>query len=303
MSHIARIDPSFLRHGALIDLNDLRTDDLIERYKDLYFDQLPRQRGERATPFFQVDHLIRTEPDNYQVVPQGPWSVGEARELGLLIDTRHIARVHRSGTGPLRITDLAYEALYTLGTHAFSGTQLMRYTRPAQGSRNLRPHHHYIDLNSLAHFAAARAVRKFPRPRSFLDHQHLFETMMHSKTLHEFAVPVFLLQEGKPGEEPRRLVFVDVNLKRLDAWLRRHQSSFYQSAARHQKVLDDMEDALDTRHLQAQADDAKAPVELTALEADALGILDEGELEDEEDAPDETFLPTPASGQRTDEEL
>lgn len=305
MSHISRIDPSFLRHGAIIDLNDLRTDAAIEHYKDVYFEHLPRPAGSRPAPFFTVDHLERTGPNSYEVVPQGPWNTAEARALDLLIDTRLIERVFQRGRGQLRITDHVYETLFSVGVRAVSGTTLRSHAAPIPGARPLRPNHRYVHLNALAPFVAARAVTKYPRPHCYLDHQRLFELMMASKTLHEFATPVFLEDTQKPADsaEGKQLVFVDLNLKNLDRWIRRHQSSFYQSAAKHQRVLDDMEDLLDTRHVLAQADDAKAPTELTAAEADALEIIDEEDLQEDEEAPDFNFLPTPETNQRNDEDL
>jgi hypothetical protein len=309
-SAFERLDPSFLRRGAVIDLNYLVDEDVAEHFKLRYFEHFPQPGGKHSSPFVTVDHLERTGPNEFYIIPKGPYGADQAHALGLAIDTRYVRQVrfHESGPGmgQLMVTEPLYDVAFGLHTWVVSGEQLALHYEPLENRPRLRPRHHYVNLNSMAVYLTGQLVRRFPRLRGYINPNHLFDYMVASKTLYHFATPTLLRLKNRPADEEigSPHVFVDVKVKAMKRWLKRNQSALYQSAAKHQAVLDGMEDQIDT-NVQAMVEaDKKAKDEQTAAEADALEE-EEFFLEDEEEGegPDFNFLPVPEAGAHNEENL
>lgn len=321
MEKINRIDPSFLHHGAVIDINDLVGEDIVDHFKQMY-----REVGQHG-PFVIVDYLVRTGPDDYEIVPlmdlvQTSGLIGldklqSLRALGLVINTRHVrtlAHVARDKRAfwleVLReniegdTTDRTLQSKVLMivdedGLHenAFDSTWCYRgrdlahvfVTHP--GGRQFRPNHTYVAIGNLTYLTVAKLVQWFPRPRAYADRMDILGRLMSMKTLHYFCSPVHCRRMDAEEIDAYPNILLELNLKKFKRWLKRNQSQFYFSAQAVQAVIDQYDaEALEREQQEAKKAD-ESFLEDDEPETDEAGneIIDEQELT-EEDFPLMPFL-------------
>jgi hypothetical protein len=275
----------------VIDLNDLASDEIVEHYKYAY------GRVGHNTPFVTVNYVIRDEPGNYTVVPaiDAMKDASEAvlRQQGLLIDTRHIRRVCRLGSGVLRIQEELYEDILS-NQQAFKGNRLQKEYLAV--GNILRPNHTYVNINFLSTFIRMKVLHWFPRPRAYLDAHTVQQKLIASKTLHHVAKPISLILRDSLYEnfEEDHVIkphlFLDINLTKLYAWLKRNQSKFYVSSEATQSVIDQYDAEALQRETKEAFEAQQKMLEDDSVEVDDLG--DDAIFEEDPDAPELTFLPS-----------
>ena len=270
---IKRIDVSFLRRGAAIDLHDLDESD-CDHHRDqaqIAFDRkwLPATYA-NGYDCVLVDYLIRDEANNYRVVPmvtqtfEREFAKGNASIYPLSIDTRYIRRViswrgTRKHTAP--VVDEVYAYYYDEGDEPFSGEQAMQMLAGFELSKNIRPNGLYIWPNQICRFLCAQVLKHHPRADSYLDmhsNADLLETA--GAALWASFDPVTAIDVDT--QETRAVIKID--RKALRKWLKRNQSRFYSSSLKMQRVVDE-QDALmlaaEKQMLREQAEDAARDVQ------------------------------------------
>ena len=265
---IQRIDPSLLRHGAVIELDDLVFDQAVEHYKNLYFKYLCTPENAQRSPFIVVDYLVRNGPNNYEIVPISQYDLSELTRYGLLLDTRHVNKVAYYDpkiTKPTRVVSTrAIPTLYveqlTNRPFTMSGTELVSLGLiHKEDIRRVRPHHHYMFLSNLIGLIQRMLLLRHPQSRRFLATPHIVDVVFKSSTVRQFAryvefkpSVVDIQISGGASAESCRISFLDIDYKRLRSWLKRNQSRFYESAEAYQKVIDDFDHNAAVHELQEQ---------------------------------------------------
>lgn len=250
MPAIKRIEPTLLRRGAVIDVDDLGHEEYIsEQLRDVFNEQL-FYKGSNIYPAIIVDYVVRNGPDNYELVPFVPTedndtlSEAELREMGVVVDTRHVTRVKEYTelfhNDPHRVVieDRLYDGVYA---EAASGAFLARTFESVPGGVPLRPQHSYVSMNAMGMFVMSELVKRYGHLRwMMLDLHHITTRLINSKTLHQCVNPVLLQLREKPAhfQEAVPFVFLDVNRKRFAKWLKRNATRFFQGSAEAQRVAD-----------------------------------------------------------------
>lgn len=238
MEPITRIDPSLLRRGAVFDLDDLRTEHASEAYRDAFLSILKRH-GVRRSMQVEVDYLIRTGPESYDVVIAFPQlNYADLDVARMIIDSRYITSVvEQNGRGYMVVKEQLYdEALYER-YQTFSGDTLVRDGNlPEQEIPGHRSGSRYIRLIDFPDYVMNLLRRHYPRPRAFLSQHRVTQQLFDRLPTTGFAVPVELT-----GAQDHKVVYVRLNVKKLRRWLKRHQSCFYAGTAEPQKVRDEFD--------------------------------------------------------------
>lgn len=327
MNRLPRFEATLLQRGTVIDLDDLGRDEAVTEHFRFAFDSHFRQYP-NTSPYLIVDHLIRNGPDNYEIVPflpkegthEGIFLEDELRELGLLVDTRHVTKI--KGYSELYyqaqgepdphvpvIIDRVYERDATLaggGSWLLSGEQLAKEYVEVPGSPKLRPKHRYTSMNLAGTFVMDYLIRHYDRRWLHFNLHHITQTLIDSKTIHYFAKPVLLArrEQKKDYEQPVPFVFLDVNVKRFKRWMARNHSRFFQGAAEAQAIEDqfdleaqEQEAAERLKNLESEAVPEPQSEESMDAEMEAEEPLDGFDRlfgpASEEGAEPEPFLPIP----------
>lgn len=311
MPQLHRQDPSSLRRGVAIDLNDLIDDDIIDHFKDM-FHNFSDWREPKPSSYIHVDYLVRIDAEQYLVIPQtkSGMTLQFILENGLAIDTRYITRVarfrktkygHQSfvnkrGHHPLVIHD---QTPRTAPVRAMRGSLLSQALSQAPGGPASRANHHYVHINQLESYVSQAILKWYPNTNLWLSSTKVSDVLKDSKTLHPWCKPVYLIDnalmaERRLAEMPVAQVWISINTKRLKAWLKRNRCRFYQSAHKYQAMLDSMQDEIGSNVAAMVEAENKLVEQETAQEADANDELTDEELAEMDSGPEEGFLPAAA---------